>query len=292
MRRFCFSVFVLAMVGCAAVGPVNDGTSLAYGTTAGGMLLHGRKLPAAGDGWLIPPLWAKRGNNYGTDELVGLIVRASRRVQEDAPGPPVYVADLSPQLGGKSMWHRSHQTGRDADLIFFLVDANGKPQPMPWGMWLLDDDGNTRKKDKHGNLLEQPKLHLDVEREWILVRALLSDPAVDVQYLFISEGLKKLLLDHAEAIKEPTELIERARLVLHQPVGALPHDDHLHLRIYCPTSDRILGCKDVGPLRWFKKSYKYLQARHLTVPFPELARATVDRPFCELLGGSIRIAGL
>src|SRR5256885_2299599 len=131
------------MAGCAAVGPVNDGTSLAYGTTAGGMLLRGRKLPAGGEGRRIPPRVGQRG-----------------------------------------------------------------------------------------------------EHSWILVRALLSDPAVDVQYLFISEGLKQLLLDHAEAIKEPTELIERARLVLHQPVGALPHDDHLHLRIYCPAGDRILGCKD------------------------------------------------
>jgi penicillin-insensitive murein endopeptidase len=293
VRRFAFSV-LLCVAGCASIGPVNDGTSLAFGTTSQGMLIHGRRLPASGDGWMIPPLWSNRGNNFGTDELVGLIVRAARRVRQDSPGgPPLYVADLSPQLGGRSIWHRSHQTGRDADLMFFLLDTNDKPQPVPWGMWLLDDDGKTRKVDKHGNALAQPRLHLDVDREWLLVRALLSDPAVDVQYLFISEGLKKLLLDHAEEIHEPTDLIERARAVLHQPVGSLPHDDHLHLRIYCPASDRALGCRDVGPLRWFKKSWKYLQARHLdVVPFPEAARATIDRPFCELLGGDVRVAGI
>ena len=33
------------------------------------------RLPAEGDGFWIPPRWSSRGLNYGTDELVTLIVR-------------------------------------------------------------------------------------------------------------------------------------------------------------------------------------------------------------------------
>lgn len=277
-------LLVACAAGCAALGPVNDGTSLAYGFANGGMLMNGVRLPAKGDGWQIPPTWAKRGNNFGTDELVSLIVRAARRVQAESPGPPLYVADLSPQFGGRSQWHRSHQTGRDADLIFFTLDENGKPRTTVWGMNKLGDDGWNVSK-------AQAKAQLDVARTWLLVRALLEDPLVDVQYLFISNGLKRLLLDHAAALGEPDDLQKRASAVLHQPGGrALPHDDHLHLRIYCPASDRALGCHDNGPLRWFKKSYKYLQARRLAGP-RTAAQAHVARPFCQLLSRGV-VAGL
>jgi hypothetical protein len=45
--------------------------------------------------------------------------------------------------------------------------------------------------------------------------------------------------------------------VLHQPGDSLPHDDHFHVRIYCPVGDRHAWCVDRAPLRWTKKAYKY-----------------------------------
>jgi penicillin-insensitive murein endopeptidase len=269
----------VTLPGCAQLGTVTDGTSLARGYSNDGHLVDGVRLPRQGDGYLIPPIWAKRGNNWGTDELVALVVRAARRVQREAPGPLLYVGDFSPQFGSTAAgaWHRSHQTGRDADLIFFAVDEDGKPQPVPNGMYRFGDDGWTRRP---------PRLRFDVVHEWLLVRALLEDPGVDVQHLFISAPLRQMLLDHADELGEPRELVERARLVLQQPVDALPHDDHLHVRIFCPVSDRALGCRDRGPLRWFKKTYKYLSARRLVAELPDPLREQVLKPFCSLLAAS------
>ncbi|HET6284733.1 MAG TPA: hypothetical protein VFH73_27500, partial [Polyangia bacterium] len=37
-----------------------------------------------------------------------------------------------------------------------------------------------------------------------------------------------------------------------------PHDDHMHVRFYCDPGDRRLGCADRGPVRWWKKMWKYM----------------------------------
>ena len=273
------AAFLAVGGGCASLGSISDGTSVARGYCNDGRLVGGVRLPVQGDGYLIPRLWSNRGNNWGTDELVSLVVRAARRVGAEAPGGTLYVGDFSQPHGGPSPFHRSHQTGRDADLIFYALDAEGRPQKPPTGMWHFGADGWTVRANA-------PRLQLDVPRQWLLVRALLEDPIVDVQHLFISAPLRQMLLDHAERVGEPHELIERARLLLQQPIDALPHDDHLHVRIFCPVSDRVLGCRDRGPLRWFKKTYKYLTARKLVATLPEPIREQVLRPFCSLLSAA------
>jgi hypothetical protein len=86
---------------------------------------------------------------------------------------------------------------------------------------------------------------------------LLEEPTVEVQFIFVYEPLAAMLLEHARAIGEPPGLVAWASEVLHQPSSAAPHDDHFHVRIFCPIDDRVLGCADSGALRWKKKDYKY-----------------------------------
>jgi hypothetical protein len=31
----------------------------------------------------------------------------------------------------------------------------------------------------------------------------------------------------------------------------------MHIRVYCDAEDVRLGCREIGPKRWFKKGYKY-----------------------------------
>jgi penicillin-insensitive murein endopeptidase len=131
------------------------------------------------------------------------------------------------------------------------------------------------------------RLYFDTERNWHLVRTLLEDSYADVQFLFISRPLRQMLLDYARAMAEPQEIIERAEAMLVQPGDSAPHDDHLHVRIYCSASDRVLGCYDRGPLRWFKKSYKYLQARGHTVEPVTQPDPIVARPFCRFLATNL-----
>jgi penicillin-insensitive murein endopeptidase len=252
MRRLALAFTILGG-GCAALGGVDDGTSVAAGWTSRGVLRNAVELPVRGDGYRIPEPWASRGLRWGTEELVGVVVRAGRRMAREAEGATLHVGDLSPRHGGPSAWHRSHQTGRDADLHFFAVDDAGAPIAPP-GVMLPFHEGVTAPG------ADGKVRWFDVARNWLLVRALLEDPAVEVQWLFIAEPLRQRLLAHAAAIGEPLELQARAAAVMQQPGDSLPHDDHLHVRIFCPASDRSLGCRDLGPRRWLKKEWKYARA--------------------------------
>ena len=100
-------------------------------------------------------------------------------------------------------------------------------------------------------------LVFDTPRNWALVKALLRNPVTPVEYVFIAEHLRARLLAYALEIGEDTDLVLEAEEVLRQPSDSLPHDDHMHVRIYCPGTDLALGCAELGPLRWFKKNYKY-----------------------------------
>jgi penicillin-insensitive murein endopeptidase len=90
-------------------------------------------------------------------------------------------------------------------------------------------------------------VRLDVPREWLLVKKLVNDAEIGVQFLFVSKPLEALLMDYARARGEPLELQHRAQTVMLQPGDSLPHDDHLHLRIACSSDEARAGCSGGGP---------------------------------------------
>jgi penicillin-insensitive murein DD-endopeptidase len=240
--------------GCAGTGLIDDGTSLSFGPPNDGALIEPVPLPAAGEGYLMPPTWEKRGLRYGTSELVGMVVHLGRRMQAYRLGRPMAVADLSRASGGPSAWHRSHQTGRDVDVIFYARDAAGKPVAPASieAMRRFGADGASIPA-RAGD----PVVYFDDRANWLVVRELVHNPIADVQWIFISDDLKQRLIDFAVAAGEPPAVIAAAAVLLHQPSRALAHDDHMHIRVYCAPGDVALGCQEVGPYRWFKKGYKY-----------------------------------
>ena len=230
---------------------MNDGTSVSYGPSRHGTILNPARLPARGDGYWIPPQWDRRGLAYGTDELVDSLVYLGRDVSRQLPGRVISVADLSLERGGRSRWHRSHQTGRDVDILFLVNDASGRPVAAD----TMRRYGADRAAVTAG---EAPASRFfDDEANWVLVRSLMSNPIAEVQYIFVSDDLKQRLIDHATERGEPEGLIQQAGWLLHQPGDSLPHDDHFHVRIFCPRSDLGYGCRDFGNLRWHKKDHKY-----------------------------------
>ena len=277
------ALLAIACAGCAAPGLLTDGTSVSVGSFAHGCLRHGARLPAKGEGYVIPPLWSVRNSNYATDELVEALAHVARRVRREYPGSQLGIGDLSQRGGGDSVLHRSHENGRDADLIYYAVDESGKPVApadamprYPFGDLRARQPGPQEHGVVYGAF--SPRV-FDVRRNWALVRALLEEPRIEIQYLFIHEPLKQRLLEYARDQDEDPALLERADALLHQPGDSLPHDDHLHVRIFCSQDDRAYGCSDRGPIRWWKKRYKYMP--------PVAARGSVD----DLAGALAQLVG-
>ena len=233
------AALLLALAGCAELGVVSDGTSISVGKPSKGHLVDGARIPNQGDGFTTRDVWIQRGARYGTDELVELITSVAHRMTTQVHDVRIVVGDLSTRGGnGGDSFHRSHQSGRDGDLVFYMRDKDGKPFE-PDAMHVFDK--NLKAVDGSG-------LTIDVTRQWLLVRELLTAPEANVQWLFIYEPLAKRLLEHATEIGEPEELLARARQALRQPGDSARHDDHMHVRVYCTPADKQYGCQDMGPL--------------------------------------------
>jgi penicillin-insensitive murein endopeptidase len=164
--------------------------------------------------------------HYGTDELVGLIRRVAAAVHR-RHHVRLSVGDLSAAGGGPVGHHASHQSGRDADLAFFVLDRRGRSVTL--------DDYVSFARD--GRAMQGGALRFDVARNWALVEALVDDPQVRVEHIFVANGLRALLLAHARATGVSAGTLARAEAVMHQPVHASPHANHFHVRIACPSGD-------------------------------------------------------
>jgi penicillin-insensitive murein endopeptidase len=246
----------VTLTACAGKGLFTDGSSVSLGRADRGVLRGGRELALAGSGYTVPPTWAARGTQWGTDELVGAIQRAAARVERERPGGLLGVGDLSQRGGGNMPFHRSHENGRDADLLFYSVDETGAPLPPADAMpryrgWKLR--GRAPYEDAGKPI---GRRYLDVPRTWALTRALLEDSRVEVEYLFVSERIRDRLIEEARAEGAPHEVLLKAERALKQPAGFLPHDDHLHLRVKCPAGDRWQGCVDQGRVRLRREPWR------------------------------------
>lgn len=215
--------------------------------------------------------------HFGLPRLVRGLEQAALAVAEERPGGArLVIGDLSAETGGKIPRHNSHRTGRDVDLLFYVVSPEGVPIESP-GFVALGPDGFVKLEDGR-------YLRLDVERQWLLIRALLTDPELRVQFLFICRDLEALIIQYALAKETDLELISRAQTVMVEPVDSLPHDDHIHMRIACAPNEAVGGCMGGGPhWSWLPPLPETdLSDQELVAlvaesdPFPPLERTTSD----------------
>nr|MBA3818237.1 penicillin-insensitive murein endopeptidase [Deltaproteobacteria bacterium] len=200
--RLALALLAASTLGCAELGVVGDGTSISVGKPSRGRIVDGVRLPDHGEGFFTREVWRTRGQRYGTDELVDLLTAVSRRLLPQTTGVRLVVADLSGRGGGAArLWHRSHQSGRDVDLLYFVRDKAGTPVE-PDGMQVFSPAGIAR--DGSG-------MNVDVPRTWALVRELVTAPEAHVQYIFIYEPIATKLLEYALQSGELEATIARAR---------------------------------------------------------------------------------
>ena len=235
-------VRLFAIVGISAIcscvsEPLPTGQTISVGTADQGYLHAPVRLADRGDGYRrVRP---GEDTRFGTPALVGAIERAAAEVADAFPGGhPLRVGDLSSPRGGTHSRHRTHRTGRDADLLFFARDAGGLPAPVE-GWLRFDRFGLASSHDR--------VFRFDEARNWHLVRALIMDEQARVKWIFCSNELKARLLRYAARYEHSAAAVVRATWVLHQPTRGDSHDDHFHLRVGCGSSERSLGCKEQAP---------------------------------------------
>ena len=206
-----------------AAGPQRAAPAKSIGSPTEGKLVGGAHL-AASPYLRIYPVYASSDVRWGLDALVGLIDRAAKNVNKQFPDAVASVGHLSKNGGGELDRHASHESGRDADVGFYVKNTAGKPILADHMVAFVGD----------GTAPSWPGAHFDDARNWSFVSSLVADGRARVTHIFVATPIRERLLAYATKIGASPASRSKAAEVLAQPHGALPHDDHFHVRIACP----------------------------------------------------------
>jgi murein endopeptidase len=183
------------------------------GTASAGALVNGVQMPK-GERWqLLDP-----GRAWGTQETVDALVRCIDRVNLRFPGaPPLAVGHISARNGGHLSPHRSHQSGRDADIGYYY-----KTGTRPFVRASADN--------------------LDLPRTWALLKAALTETTVDM--IFIDRGVQRVLADFAAQSGESAAFVDQVFQVRGKNPAAVirhvrGHDNHIHFRFHNPIAEAM-----------------------------------------------------
>jgi penicillin-insensitive murein DD-endopeptidase len=208
--------------------------SASVGSPNEGRLENGVHLDTSKPWFRVVPSYAVGDVRWGLPALVNLLDRAARSVHKRWPGSALDVGDLSRKGGGDVSRHHSHESGRDADVGFYVTDAKGKPV-------------HARTFIRFGADMKSPTVRgarFDEAKTWHFVQMVLTDPGAHVSHIFIAEPLRQRLLAYARSRGVSRALLDRAAIAMMQPTNSLPHDDHMHIRISCSRSDK--GCVELA----------------------------------------------
>ncbi len=185
--------------------------SVSRGAPNRGRLINGAPMPD-GIHWVV----RDHRNSWGTAETISALVRGLTATAERWPGGATpLIADISRRRGGRLKTHRSHRSGRDADVTYYMHDHAATLA--------------YRSARRHT---------LDRARQWELFKYWIERD--EVTYIFVDHRLLRTLYDYVNRMGEDRALVDRAfghprgRGVLRHASG---HDDHFHVRFRCASAD-------------------------------------------------------
>ncbi len=181
-----------------------------------------------------------------------LLKAVSASVAKRHRGAKLLVGNVSLRRGGRSPWHRSHQSGRDIDLCFYVRDTRGRPAVM---------DNFTRFRASGWS--RDRKWKFDDQRNLSLALALAQSETPAVQWVFIARWLKRRIMAAAQTRGLTDEQINRLDTLLLQPSDSACHDDHFHVRVFCSLQDRKYGCINTGPPREWVDDHQAEFSEHI-----------------------------
>ncbi len=184
-----------------------QGPTEALGSPSAGCLAGALHVEEKGDYILMRPT---RERFWAHTELKDYIERSAKKVNENLKAP-LLVGDMAQARGGRLPGsHVSHQHGLDVDLWYEILPS-------------LPSDFS-REDFSATSYVKKPELWTKSHAE--LVRLLASDEKVE--RIFVNAALKKNLCKSFKG--EPWLRVVR-------PWWG--HDDHLHVRLKCPESDKL-----------------------------------------------------
>jgi penicillin-insensitive murein endopeptidase len=239
---------LLSLLACACLRvptPLEPGLEGSIGLPYRGSLTDAVEVPQEGNGFRF---LRRDERHFASPRFAEAIERAAAIVSWQRPGGKLVIGDFSVRHGGRLMPHFSHRTGHDADLVLYATTLEGAPIEAP-GFVHYGPDG-LAFDEAAGRYVR-----FDVEREWLLVRALLEDPDARIEWMFANHVVEALLIEWARARGEPDDLVLHAETVLLEPHPGGPHDDHIHVRTACSPEEEAQGCETGGPIRpWLATS--------------------------------------
>src|SRR5207248_1315441 len=111
----------------------------------------------------VVPVYAAGDVRWGLGGLVGMIDRSARAVRKQFPDAVLSVGHISRPGGGEVDRHHSHESGRDADIGFYIKSQTGKP--------LMAEHFVPFRGD--GTAPTWPGAYFDDARNWALISTLL-----------------------------------------------------------------------------------------------------------------------
>ncbi len=172
----------------------------------------------------VVPSYAAGDARWGLEPLVQMIDHSAHLIHKQFPDAVLSVGHLSRPGGGEIDRHASHESGRDADIGFYVRNQHGKS--------IYADHFVAFKGD--GTAPTWPGAAFDDAKNWAFVAAISGDAHARVSHIFVASPLRARLLQYAEKVGAPPAIRTRASELMAQPKGSLPHDDHFHVRISCP----------------------------------------------------------
>ena len=212
------------------IGPAALRFGRSIGSPTEGHLLGGRT--PRGD--RVP---AHRARRHGGRHPLGTraarhVARSRRRaVRRQFPGVVMSVGHLSREGGGDVDQHRSHESGRDADVGFFVRSAAGRQLLSPHFVPFRADGTAPTLAGRLLRRREELGARLRVRRR--------SRGARDAPVRRCAASGTSARIRRARPAR-PQSARMRAAELMQQPHGVLPHDDHFHVRIGCPA--HMSGC--------------------------------------------------
>jgi len=243
--------------------PILREPAASIGNYTAGCLAGAVALPLDGLGYHV--MRPSRRRHYGHPLLIEAVTVLARQAWERQWGV-LFIGDLGQARGGPTLTgHRSHQTGLDVDIWFDMLPPRSNHVPS-----------HEEREQRHARSMLLPRSGLLNKQFWQsanedVLRAAANLPVVE--RIFVNARIKQHLCERYRGAAWLSKIRPWWR-----------HDDHFHVRLYCPPDSPLCVKQDPLPpgdgcdesLAWWftaEASAPPPPKKPLPVPMPPLPAA-------------------